>query len=279
MKIIKSKGLGIIILMIIFVLSITACEMNDINDIVNGIDDELPIEYTDDYLGLQVGLEMESALGIEAVLYNEENEEIATYSLGFSSKSVVKSKDYDNGTAEFVVQALENEEAIGGSIFEREEEENYFLTGIIDEEQNEQRFEERIEVLRGKIEKGDTITIPVELFFDEFNGELFEEFDNEELIIDSINLEAVEFEKVAVPAGEFVAWKLVEEMELLIEDYGIEVILEIKTWFVPYLGVVKTATEIKVDFLEPFLASDLDEEEKIDRAVIEIGSELVSYSK
>jgi len=228
--------------------------------------EELPA-YTDDYLGLQEGLEMEIKTESEAVLYDEDNDVVGVLPEEFSIKSIVESKEYINDTARFIVKEKADEESAGGGIFDREGE-DYYLAGyisVVDGEEEKHYFDERKKILSGEIEKGDTITIPLDFQPDEV-------YDNE-IIIEPITLEAVDFEKVEVPAGEFMAWKLEgEQEEWLVTDEAVVDIVEMKIWFVPYLGFVQQEIEIEMDFFEP------QDPMNIDRIEFNSKSELVDYS-
>ena len=240
---------------------------DDLHPTVDVIVAEEPPAYTDDYLGLQEGLEMESKTESEVVLYDEDDDVVGTFPEEFSSKSIVESKEYINDTARFIVKEKLNEETGGGSIFEREGE-DYYLAGyisVVDGVEEEHFFDERKKILSGEIEQGDTIIIPLDFQPDEEG--------NNEIIIEPITLEAAAFEEVEVPAGEFMAWKLVgEEEEWLVTDEAVVNIVEMKIWFVPYLGFVQHEIEIEMDFFEP------QDQMNIDRVEFNSKSELVDYS-
>ena len=222
--------------------------------------------YSDDYLGLQEGLEMESEIESETVLYDEDDDVLGIFPEEFSLKSIVESKEYINDTARFIVKEMAEEETAGGSIFEREGEDHYLAgyISVVDGVEEKHFFDERKKILSGKIEQGDTITIPLDF-------QPYEENDDNEIIIEPITLEAVDFEKVEVPAGEFMAWKLEgEEEEWVVTDDAVVNIVEMKIWFVPYLGFVQHEIEIEINFLEP--------QNSIDRVEFDSKSELVDYS-
>ncbi len=262
------KKFGIVLLMMTFVLSMAACDMNgkdyvsNGNDVVDDIKDDY-IRYTNDYMGLQEGFIRKSSGKREVEFFIGDNlfyEDIEEY----TDTAIVEKKDDYNGAEEFVVWMTENNVSDDGVIYHKEGDYNYFLAGWLEEDEKHY-FSERYEMLDGMITKGDKLIMPLDFQFEEYD-----EDDEDEFIIEPIILEAVNFEQVTVEAGEFMAWRLVgDEQELIVDEEMRMDIVEMKTWFVPYLGGVKGEIVMEMNSLDP---------EAPFRGDIEIEYELVEYS-
>lgn len=265
MSIFKAKKLGLILLVMVFVISVTACEMSGTDDIIDGIDDDFPT-YTDDYMGLEDGVQSTIAGEREWVYYDENGDIYWEDSETYTTQSRVDREEDIIGKEEFLVRVIEEGETLGGSIYHKEIgpeiELKYFLAGVVDETGGKDYFTERIKVLDGKIEKGDEITLPVKPLVEEYTSEIE---------VKPISLVALEKEIVEVGAGVFTAWRLEgQQDDWIVEDEVVVDIVEINSWFVPYLGTVKRETEMEVDFLDP--------DSPIDRGISTDTYEMVDYS-